>query len=129
MASYESAKSITLTAGSDFTGDIYKLVAITAEDTCDVVSGLTDIAVGVIAEEVTSGRSCGIVLLQGRVKVQAGGNITVGQILVPATDGQVTGTAIGSMSADVLGVGIALEAAADGQNFEMLAMPIAQSGA
>ncbi len=129
MASFESAKSITMIAGSDFTGDIYKLVEVTTvANTVDIVDGLTDTVVGVIGEEVLSGRDVPIILLQGRVKVRAGAAITIGQVLIPATDGEVTGATQATLGDGVMGVGVALQTAdAAGDIIEMLAMSIFRS--
>ena len=127
MASFESGKSISVIAGSDFTGDIYKLAEISAANTVDVVNATTDHVAGVIGEEVLAGETCPLVLLQGRVKVTAGAAISVGDILVPTAAGLVTGVASrAAIPVDSMGVGIALQAAvASGDIIEMLAMPIA----
>lgn len=126
MASFENAKSVSLIAGSDFTGDLHKLVEVTGANTVDIVNATTDHVAGVVGEEVTAGVVCPVVLLQGRVKVLAGGVITAGQILVPAADGSVTGVAnLGAIPLDSMGVGIALTGGASGEVIEMLAQPIA----
>jgi hypothetical protein len=128
MASFESAKSITLIAGSDFTGDLYKVVEITADNTCDIVGALTDTVVGIVGEEVLSGGNVPIVLLQGRVKVRAGAAITVGQVVIPATDGEVTGATQATLGDGVMGLGVALQAADNaGDIIEILAQPIFRS--
>jgi hypothetical protein len=127
MASFESAESISLLAGSDFTGDLYKVAEISAANTADVANATTDVVAGIIGEEVTSGKVFPLVLLKGRVKVRAGAAITVGQLIVPAADGEVTGVAdLTAIPVDSMAIGIALTAAAAaGDIFEMLAMPIA----
>lgn len=127
MASFESVKAITMIAGSDFTGDIYKLAEVSANDTIDVVNGLTDTVAGIIGEEVLAGRNVSLVLLQGRVKVMAGGNITAGQVLIPSVTGRVIGTTQGAIPTGVMGVGIALSAGVNGDIIEMLAQPVFNS--
>lgn len=127
MAGSESNRQLSLIAGSDFTGDLHKVVEVTAANTVDVVGATTDVVVGTIAEEVLIGVAVPITLLQGRVKVRAGAAITVGHLIVPAADGEVTGVAsLAAIPVDSMAIGVALEAAgAAGDIIEMLAMPIA----
>ena len=63
----------------------------------------------------------------GVLKCKAGAAITAGQILIcDGTDGRAAGKAnIGALAADEISFGIALEAAADGEIFEFIAMTIA----
>ena len=63
----------------------------------------------------------------GILKIKAGGAITAGQLVVPsATAGRVDGVAdIGSLADDQMAIGVALEDAADGDIFSVLAQTIA----
>lgn len=129
MASFEAAESVTLLAGSDFTGDIYKLARMSTSvaRTADLATELTDTIIGVIGEEVTAGEECPIIMLKGIVKMVAGAAVTVGELVIPhSTDGTVEGaTNIGALLADTMAVGIAVTAAANaGDIFEVLAMPL-----
>ena len=127
MASSNASMGVPLIAGAAFTAaDFGKLVKISAARTVTLVSALTDTVAGVLAQApAASGESVTIAQLQGIIKVQAGATITVGHILIPATDGQVTGVAtIDALGANIMGIGIALEGGADGEIIEALAMPL-----
>lgn len=135
MATYEGGKIVTLTAGEDLRGDLYEILQV--ENDSDVgkvikATGVTNTVVGVLAEEPysgesTDGKGVSVALLQGKIKVKAGASVTAGQLVVPDTDaGRVAGVAnVGALAADSMAIGIALESAADGEIFTMLAMPIA----
>lgn len=130
MSSYEANKCITMLAGSDFTGDLFKLVEVSAAGTVDLTNATTDAAVGVIGEEVTAGLPTKITLLQGIVKVKLGGTVTVGQLLIPTAAGLVTGVAgIANIPANSMSVGIATKGGAINEVGEMLAMPLSSPAA
>jgi hypothetical protein len=135
MATYESAKAVNLIAGEDLRGDVYQLLYI--EDDSDVgkvvkTTAVTQTPVGILGENPngessTDGVTVPVVLLQGVVKIMAGGAVTAGDLIVPdATPGLVIGvTGVGALAADSMAIGVALTSAADGDIFSMLAMPIA----
>ena len=128
MASFQKAETVTLEAGAAFTNaDFGKLVEMSATDRrVTIVDGTTDTIVGVLAETPkTEGEGVAIALLHGILKMQAGGNVTAGQIAVPANDGQVTGVAnIAALGADVMGVGVFVTSGAEDEIVEVLAMPL-----
>ena len=137
MASSQSTVAVNMIAGEDLRGDVYELLKI--EDDSNVgkvikVTATTDSPVGILAEDpdsvaTTDGVTVPVVLLQGIVKVKAGGAVTAGQLLIPdATAGRVIGVANqAALAADVVSVGIAMESAVDGDIFEMLAQVMTSS--
>ena len=137
MASSQSTVAVNMIAGEDLRGDIYELLKI--EDDSNVgkvikVTATTDTPIGILAEDpdsvaTTDGMTVPVVLLQGIVKIKAGGAVTAGQLLIPdATAGRVIGVANqAALAADVVSVGIAMESAVDGDIFEMLAQIMTSS--
>lgn len=135
MASSQNTKVVNLIAGEDLRSDVYEILQI--EDDSDVgkvikATAVGNTVIGVLAENPrtdvsTDGYSVPVALLQGVVKMKAGAAITAGQLIVPdATAGRVAGVAnAGALAADSMAIGVALVSAADGDIFEVLAMPIA----
>jgi hypothetical protein len=119
MSAYENIKTLSAIAGSDFTGDICKLVMFEAAGHPPQVE-LTDAATadpfGVITSEAESGQVCQIqdISSGGYGKVKAGGSITAGQVLIPAAGGLVTGTTKAALADGVTAIGIALTAGDSG---------------
>ncbi len=127
MSGSEVTKSISMIAAAAFlAGDFGKLVEVTADNTVGIVDGLLDRAIGVLAEApISAGEVAPIVLLEGRVKIQAGGTIAAGSVCIPAADGQVTSVAtVALIPSGAMGVGIALTGGVDGDIIEMLGMPL-----
>ncbi len=134
MASAQSTVSVNILAGEDLRGDLFELLQV--EDDGGVgkvikVTGVTQVAIGVLAEDpdgvaTTDGEMVPVTLLQGIVKMKAGGTVTAGDVVVSDTDaGRVVTVAdIAAMVADSFAVGIALETAADGEIFSCLCMPM-----
>ncbi len=134
MASFESARAVNMIAGEDLRSDVYELLQI--EDDSGVgkvikATAVTQVVVGILGENprtdlTTDGLSVPVVMLEGIVKVKAGGTVTAGDVVV--VDGGTPGRAvtvadIAAMVADSMGIGIAMETVADGEIFSMLAMP------
>lgn len=134
MSSAQSTVAVNMIAGQDLRGDLYEILQV--EDDSGVgkvikATAVTQVVVGILGEEprtdaTTDGESVPVVLLQGIVKVKAGGTVTAGDIVVPdVTAGRVIGVAdIATLVADSFALGIALQTAADGDIFEMLALPM-----
>ena len=132
MATTQAVKAVTLPAGEDLTGDYAEIVKINATGQVVKVTAVTDITVGVLAESAPSsdtGQGVPVALISGGgvLKFKAGAAIVAGNLLVPhTTDGRVAGIAnIAALVANQMGIGIALSAAAVGEIFSGLAMPIA----
>ena len=125
MASHDAVKTVTLIAGAAITNG--QVLEVTGARTVAPTGATTDIVVGVAAETVASGSDVPVALLQGIVEVEAGvGGVTAGNICVPDATGTVTEVAsIAAIPVDSMGCGIALNTAAAGEIFEMLAQVIA----
>ncbi len=135
MASFESARAVNLIAGEDLRGDLYELLQIEDDGGVGKVikaTAVTQVVVGILGEEprsdaTTDGETVPVVMLQGIVKVKAGGTVTAGDLVT--VDGGTPGRAvtvadIAGMVADSMAIGIALTTAVDGEIFEMFAMPL-----
>ena len=137
MASSQSTVAVNMIAGEDLRGDVYELLKLENDSAVGKVikvTATTDSPVGILAEDpdsvaTTDGVTVPVVLLQGIVKIKAGGAVTAGQLLIPdATAGRVIGVANqAALAADVVSVGIAMESAVDGDIFEMLAQVMTSS--
>ena len=131
MANYQAVKVVTLPAGEDLTGDYAEIVKINATGQVVKVTAVTDVTAGVLAESAPSsdtGQGVPVALIGGGgvLKFKAGAAIIAGNLLVPhTTDGRVAGIAnIGALVVDQMAFGVALSAAAAGEIFSGLAMPI-----
>ena len=127
MATFTASEGVSLTAGAAFVAaDFGKCLEVTGDQTVTIANAITDTIVGVLGyAPAASGDAVNVILLKGIIKVQAGGTITAGQIVVPAADGQVTGVAdINALGANVMGIGVALEGGAAGELIDVLAQPL-----
>lgn len=140
MSSSETNLALTLIADSSIlTGDIYRLVKITGDDTVGRSVLAVDTPIGVLGENPAGPDAAGqaqdpvlqslpVTLLVGRVKVKAGGTITADQLLISDTEGRVLGVANqAALAADVTAVGVALKGGAINEIIEMLALPLTSS--
>ena len=134
MAYYECAKTVTLTAGADLRNAIYEALTVDASGQVVQASATTAHVIGALAgnpigSSDTTGMAVQVAVVGGGgvLKIKAGGAITAGQLVVPsATAGRVSGVAdIGSLAEDQMAIGVALEDAADGDVFSVLAQTIA----
>jgi hypothetical protein len=135
MAAEQNTKTVNLIAGEDLRGDLYEVLMVENDSNVGKVvkaTGPTVTVIGVLAEEPrsdasTDGETVPVTLLQGVVPMKAGASITAGQlVVVDSTAGRVAGVAdAGSLAADSMAIGVALESASDGEVFRVLAQPIA----
>lgn len=135
MATTQNTTAVTLIAGEDLRGDLYEILQIENDSNVGKVikaTAVTNTIIGVLAEEpqpdiTTDGIGVPVILLSGVVPMKAGASITAGQLIVAdATAGRVAGVAnVGALADDSMAIGVALESAADGEIFKVLAMPIA----
>ena len=140
MASVQALTCISLPRAASFVGDYGKVVTLDANGRAAIVTAVTEIPIGVIAEELTAavtgvgrdvppvGSPVSIAVLNGSgiVKVKAGADITRGHFVVlDTTDGTVAGVAnVAAATDDQLILGRALDAAEDGDLFRMIAQPL-----
>ena len=132
MANYQCCKVVSLPSGEDLTGSFAEALTVGSSGRVVRTTGATDVIVGALASEpstATTGAAVPVALVGGGgvLKMRAGAAIDAGALIVPsATAGRVEGVAdIAALSADQVAAGFALEAAADGDIFEVLAMTIA----
>ena len=134
MANIQAGKCVTLVAGEDLRGDYGEILTIDTDGRVVRADAATEVVVGVLAEDprkdaATTGHGVPVALIGtgGVLKGKAGAAITAGQLLVPtATAGRIGSVDdSGSLVADQMAFGIALEGAAGGEIFSFLAMPIA----
>ena len=137
MASTQAGKAVNMIAGEDLNGDLYEALTVNASGQVVKVTAATDVIVGFLAEDPGRTTAAGtdtvpvaIVGGGGVLNAKAGAAITAGQIVVShgaTTVGTVAGvTGLAGLAADIMGAGIALEAAtAAGDIIAVLAMPLA----
>ena len=132
MAITECVKLVSLPQGESLIGDFAEALKLNASG--QVIKGTTpatDVVIGILAEEpsvAAVGTHVSVALIQsgGILKAKAGSAIAAGGLLIlDATDGHVADVAnIAALSANQMAFGIALEAAADGEIFNFLAMTL-----
>lgn len=133
MSSSENAMSLSLLAGAAFVeGDFGKVVTMdSAARTVVLAAAATETPVGILGSAPAAlGDVVPIIPLNGAIgKVKCGGAVAVGDLLVAAADGEVVdgGANVGALAADVVAVGIALEAGVDQQIIEAQLMLITSS--
>ena len=125
MASHDGTKAVTLVAAANTT--IGTCIEINSSGLASVANATTDVIVGIAGETVSAGDSIPVVLLQGIVEVTAGaGGLTAGNLCTPDASGTVTAVAsLAAIPADSMCVGVAVDTAAAGDTFRMLAQPLA----
>lgn len=134
MASAQSNIVVNILAGEDLRSDLHEILQVEDDGGTGKVikaTAVTDLVIGVLAENpdgvaTTDGEMVPVMLLQGIVKMKAGGTVTAGDIVVAdTTAGRVITVAdIATLVADSYALGIALETVADGEIFPCLAMPL-----
>ena len=131
MAIYQSCKVVSLPAGEDLTGDFAEALTVNSSGQVIKTTAATNHIVGALAENPavsTTGVAVPVAIIGGGgiLKIKAGGAIAAGQLVVPsATAGRVDGVPdIGSLADDQMAIGVALENAADGDIFSVLAQTI-----
>lgn len=133
---YENAKAINMIAGEDLRGDLYEALTIENDGGKGKVikaTAVNQVIVGVLGEEprtdkTTDGENVPVVLLDGIIKVKAGGNVTAGNLakIDTGAPGRVVnaGATIAALAADEFACGIFLDSGADGDIVRLLAMPL-----
>lgn len=102
------------TAGEDLSAKQYFIVQLAADGEVEVAEGATDLIVGVLQNKPESGEQA-VYRFLGTTKVKAGGAISVGDWVT--TD--ASGEAVATTTDGNIVIGRALEAADDGDVFEV----------
>ncbi|MYD94232.1 MAG: hypothetical protein F4Y02_11200 [Chloroflexi bacterium] len=130
---YQAVKTISLPRGASLVGDFAEVVKLDTSGRVVLTAAATDTPIGIVAESATTpaagvgkqtpevGSPVSIVDLEGGgiAMVKAGAAITAGQLVVlDSTGGRVAGVAnLAAATDDTWILGVALEAAADGEIF------------
>ena len=125
MATTQTLQRITLIAGEDFSSLQYTPVFLdTSDNTVKSATGATDVVIGIVQNAPGEGEAADVAIA-GVSRLLAQDTITLGQLIAgdakPAT--VETAIAVGT-AAYGHSIGRALEAAASGEYFELLLMPM-----
>ncbi len=131
MANVNAVKAISLPTGEDLRGGFAEALIINSLGQVVKARSAASVIAGALAEEPSAGAvgtSVPVALVGGggKLKMKAGAAIAAGDLIVAsATSGRVAGVAnAAALAANRMAVGIALESAANGDIFEVLAMTV-----
>ena len=115
---YEAAqvKVGQFTASADLSAKQYHFVKMSGNNTVTVCSAITDVPIGVLQNNPTSGQAAEVCLF-GISKVVADGTLAAGNVIGTSLDGQADAITAGS-DTTVYVMGIALAAASVGETVE-----------
>ena len=124
MSTHQATVGVTLVAAGALS--VGQCVEVNSSGQASLVNATTDVVAGVAGETVSAGDAVTVNQLTGIIECIAGGTITAGQLVVPAaTLGRVTGVAsIAALAAGTMAIGTALDGAAAGEVFRVLAKPL-----
>ena len=133
MAFYECVDTITLVAGENLNGGVYRCLAINSSGLAVFADAATSVTVGILAEDPdtgesgddSTGRRVTVALLKGILKVEAGATVAAGALAIPISGGVIDDVAtLAATANDTMAIGILLEGGSTGQIVSMLAMPL-----
>jgi len=115
---YEAAqiKVGQFTASADLSAKQYHFVKMSGNNTVTVCAAITDVPIGVLQNNPTSGQAAEVCLF-GISKVVADGTLAAGNVIGTSLDGQADAITAGS-DTTVYVMGIALNAASAGETVE-----------
>jgi len=115
---YEAAqvKVGQFTASADLSAKQYHFVKMSGNNTVTVCAAITDVPIGVLQNNPTSGQAAEVCLF-GISKVVADGTLAAGNVIGTSLDGQADAISAGS-DTTVYVMGIALNAASAGETVE-----------
>ena len=111
----------TFEAGADLSAKQYYFVKLSAANTVNVCTAITDIPIGILQNKPGSGEAATVCLF-GISKVSADGTLAAGNLIGTSADSQADAIAAGS-DTTVYTMGQALEAAAAGDTVSMFLNP------
>lgn len=113
----------TFEAGADLSAKQYYFVKLSAANTVNVCTAITDIPIGILQNKPGSGEAATVCLF-GISKVSANGTLAAGNLIGTSADSQADAiTAGGTPDSTVYTMGQALEAAAAGDTVSMFLNP------
>ena len=120
---YESAQVRfgNLTAGADLSSKQYHFVKLASATTVDVCSAITDVPIGVLQNDPTSGNTATIAIF-GITKVVADGTLAAGNVIGTSADSQADAIVAGT-DTTVYVMGQAITAASAGETSTMFLNP------
>ena len=111
----------TFEAGADLSAKQYYFVKLSAANTVNVCSAITDIPIGILQNKPGSGEAATVCLF-GISKVSADGTLAAGNLIGTSADSQADAITAGT-DTTVYTMGQALEAAAAGDTVSMFLNP------
>lgn len=111
----------TFEAAADLSGKQYHFVKLSAANTVNVCSAITDIPIGILQNKPGSGEAATVCLF-GISKVSADGTLAAGNLIGTSADSQADAITAGT-DTTVYTMGQALEAAAAGDTVSMFLNP------
>ena len=111
----------TFAAAADLSAKQYYFVKLSAANTVNVCTAITDIPIGILQNKPESGEAATVCLF-GISKVSADGTLAAGNLIGTSADSQADAIAAGS-DTTVYTMGQALEAAAAGDTVSMFLNP------
>lgn len=87
MATQESTRNLSMTAGADLSGSQYLFVKAGANKTVTVCSAITDVALGVLQNDPVSGLQAAVAV-EGTAKVLSAAAVAVGARVAPSAAGK-----------------------------------------
>ena len=111
----------TLTAAADLSSKQYYFVKLASATTVNVCTAITDVAIGVLQNDPTSGQQA-VVRIFGITKVSADGTLAAGNIIGTSADSQADAIVAGT-DTTVYVMGQAITAASAGETSTMFLNP------
>ena len=111
----------TLTAAADLSGKQYYFVKLASATTVNVCTAITDIPIGILQNDPTSGQSA-VVRIFGFSKVVADGTLAAGNVIGTSADSQADAISRGTDNSVTI-LGQAVEAASAGETVTMFFNP------
>ena len=120
---FEAVRTITMIAGEDLTGDLYRLVTVNTDGEAILSTAAGSYSVGVVAMDpnLSQGSTASsennpvrVAMLEGIILLEAGGAIAAGDLIHADASGRgvSAGANIAALTAGDFVIGAALEAAA-----------------
>ena len=121
MAKQYEGMDFPAKAYDDMSSSQYRFVKMTSNDTVDVCSGTTDVVIGVLQSEGTTGQGVSV-RHAGHTKVALGDTVSAGALVGTTTEGKATTITAGSSTTAYV-AGICVVGGSDGEVGEIILSP------
>ena len=118
MATFGPIETRTLEAGEDLSGQQYKFVTLETDGQIDAADAIGEDCYGVLINTPSLVGEAATVVIRGVVMMEAGGTVAIGDKICTNAAGEAIDVN-DSTSATTRHMGIALDAAADGERFRV----------